>query len=78
MKLSKNSMDLIKFFSKNVYVDKITMNQRTRKTLSTLYYEIVEANSYLISLKRTGKYYTRILKKLNTAADISKPNNFNS
>jgi hypothetical protein len=78
MKITKMSQKLISFFKKNQYIDYIEPSKRTEIILTNLYNDIVEAYKYILSLKQVDKqiYYMQI-KKIQTASQITKPNNFN-
>jgi hypothetical protein len=74
MKLSKQSKELMLFFSKNNHLNYIKLTNKTKSILIDLYNEIQEANNYI---KKQVKYkYT--IKKILTATQITKPQNFNS
>jgi len=73
MKLSKQSKELILFFSKNKYINYVKNTNKTNSILRDLYNDIQEANYYI---KKQIKYrYT--IKKIQTATQISKPINYN-
>ena len=78
MKLSKNSKQLMLFFTKNKHINNVKQSKRTDIILKELYNDIVNAYKYLIMLKQKGQYYTVTTKKVLTATQISKPQNFNS
>jgi hypothetical protein len=78
MKLSKNSKQLMLFFTKNNYINKVKQTKRTDSILIELYNDINEANKYLNFLKKKGNYFTISIKKIVTASQISRPQNFNS
>ncbi len=78
MKLSKNSKQLMLFFTKNKHINNIKQSKRTDNILIELYNDILNAYKYLINLKQKGQYYTVTTKKVLTATQISKPQNFNS
>jgi hypothetical protein len=78
MNLTKNSKQLMSFFTKNKHINKIKQTKRTQKIITELYNEILEAYNYLKTIKQNGKYYTVTTKKILTAKQISKPQNFNS
>lgn len=74
MELSKQSKELILFFSKNKYLNFVKQTNKTNSILRELYNEIQEANYYV---KKQIKYrYT--IKKILTATQITKPKNFNT
>ena len=78
MKLSKNSKQLMLFFTKNKHINNIKQTKRTDNILNELYIDILNAYKYLNILKQKGQYYTVTTKKILTATQISKPQNFNS
>ncbi len=78
MKLSKNSKQLMLFFTKNKHINNIKQSNRTDIILNELYDDILNAYKYLSNLKQKGQYYTVTTKKVLTATQISKPQNFNS
>ena len=78
MKLSKNSKQLMLFFTKNKHINNIKQSKHTDIILSELYNDILNSYKYLNSLKQKGQYYTVTTKKVLTATQISKPHNFNS
>jgi hypothetical protein len=78
MKLSKNSKQLMLFFTKNKHINNVKQSNRTDIILKELYNDILNAYKYLTMLKQKGQYYTVTTKKVLTATQISKPQNFNS
>ena len=78
MKLSKNSKQLMLFFTKNKHINNINQTKRTDIILNELYNDILNAYTYLNNLKQKGRYYTITTKTVLTATQISKPQNFNS
>ena len=78
MKLSKNSKQLMLFFTKNKHINNIKQTKRTDNILNELYNDILNAYKYLNTLKQKGQYYTVTTKKVLTATQISRPQNFNS
>lgn len=74
MKLSKQSKELILFFSKNKHINYVKNTNKTNSILTELYNDIQEANYYI---KKEIKYrYT--IKKIQTATQITKPQNYNT
>jgi hypothetical protein len=65
------------FFTKNNHINKVTQTKRTDLILSALYDDINNAYKYLNNLKQNGSYFTITTKKISTASQISKPQNFN-
>jgi len=78
MKLSKNSKQLMLFFTKNKHINNVKQSKHTDIILSELYNDILNSYKYLNNLKQKGQYYTITTKKVLTATQISKPQNFNS
>jgi hypothetical protein len=78
MKISKNSKQLMMFFTKNNSINKVKQTKRTDSIINELYNDIYEAYRYLMNLKQKGDYYTVTTKKILSATQISKPQNFNS
>ena len=78
MKLSKNSKQLMLFFTKNKHINNVKQSKHTDIILNELYNDILNAYKYLNNLKQKGQYYTVTTKKVLTATQISKPQNFNS
>ena len=74
MNLSKQSKNLILFFTKNKQVNNIQQTHKTKKILTELYKEILEAYNFIN--KRNIYNYT--IKKIQSATQIVKPQNFNS
>jgi hypothetical protein len=73
MNFSKNSKKLITFFTKNNHINLIKQTKQTNTIISNLYYDILEANNFLIGLKEKGNYYTVKTKKIENPRQISKP-----
>lgn len=78
MKLSKNSKQLMLFFTKNKHINNTKHFKRTDAILNELYNDILNAYKYLNNLKQKGMYYNVTTKKVLSATQISKPHNFNS
>lgn len=78
MKLSKNSKQLMLFFTQNKHINNVKKTKRTDIILTGLYNDILNAYKYLHALKQRGTYYTVTSKKILTATQISKPQHFNS
>jgi len=74
MNLSKQSKELILFFTKNNYISHIEQSYKTKNIFTGLYKEIVEAYNYII--KRN--IYNYSIKKIQSAKEIIKPKTFNS
>lgn len=78
MKLSKNSKRLMLFFTQNNHINNVKQSKRTDNILTELYNDILNAYKYLNNLKKNGHFYTFSAKKIVTATQITKPQNFNS
>ena len=80
MKLTKNSKLLMNFFIKNNCVEHISQTKNTDEIIKELYHEIINANKYLLDLKRVKKdnFYNISIKKIINVSQISRPKNFNS
>jgi len=78
MKLSKNSKQLMTFFTKNKHINIKPQTKQTENIITELYDDIFDAYNFLNSLKQKGNYFTVSSKKILTANQISKPQNFNS
>jgi len=74
MKLSKQSKELMLFFSKNKHLNYVKQSNRTNAILRELYNEIQEANNYV--KKQIKPRHT--IKKILSATQITKPQNFNA
>ena len=79
MKLLKNSKLLMSFFIKNNCIHHIDQTNKTDSIITELYYEIMEAYNYLLSIKKTqgDSLYNISAKKIISASQIPKPQNFN-
>jgi hypothetical protein len=78
MKLSKKSKELMLFFTKNNHINKVVQTRKTNDIILELYKDIYNAYKYLNNLKQKGNYYNITTKKIVSASQISKPQNFNS
>jgi hypothetical protein len=74
MNLSKQSKELMLFFSKNKHLNYVKQSNKTKSILSELYHEIQQANNYA---KKQVKY-KHTIKKILSATQIIKPQNFNA
>lgn len=74
MNLSKQSRELILFFSKNKHLNYVKQTNKTNTILKELYSEILEAYNFC----RKNIDYKPSIKKILTATQITKPLNFNS
>lgn len=77
MKLSKNSQNLMSFFTKNNHINKINQTKRTDTIILGLYYDILEAYKNLMFLKQKDKYYNVSIKKIMNTSQITRPQSFN-
>ena len=66
------------FFTQNEHINNVKQTKRTDIILIELYNEILNAYKYLNSLKQKGSFYTFSAKKIVSATQITKPQNFNS
>jgi hypothetical protein len=78
MKLSKNSKQLMLFFTQNKHINNVKQTKHTNIILEELYNEIINAYNYINYVNKNGNYYKVTVKKILTASQISKPQNFNS
>jgi len=78
MKLSKNSKQLMLFFTQNKHINNVKQTKQTDNILEEIYHEIINAYNYLNKLKQSGIYFTVTTKKILSAIQISKPQIFNS
>jgi hypothetical protein len=75
MNLSKQSKKLMLFFTKNKQLKYVNQTNNTKKILTELYKEIIEAFKY-ISKRNINNNYT--IKKIQNVSEITKPRNFNA
>jgi len=79
MKISERSKKLMLFFTKNKHINEVNQTRKTESILKELYQEIFAAHKYLLQLKqKSGGYFSFSIKKVTSANQISKPQNFNS
>jgi len=74
MKLSKQSKQLMLFFSKNKDLNYIKQTNKTNDILNEIYNEQINAYTYIKKLSP----FKASVKKIVTASQITKPKNFNS
>lgn len=74
MNLSKKSKELILFFTKNKHINYVHQTNKTKLILNEIYKELLDADNYVS--KRN--IYNHTIKKIQTATQIVKPQNFNS
>ena len=77
MKLSKNSKDLMLFFTKNKHINTVKQTNRTNDILTELHRDIYDAYVFVNSLKRET-YYTITTKKIVNTSQIPRPKTFNA
>ena len=78
MNISKNSKKLMMFFKNKNHINKIKQTNRTDEIISNLYYDILEAYEFVLSLKmKRENFYNVKVKHILTTSDIIKPKNFN-
>jgi len=77
MKLTNKSKQFLSFFTNNKYIHHIKHTNSTNNILLKIYYDIVNANKYLQSIKKNSSLYHYDIKKIQNSLDITKPNNFN-
>jgi len=78
MNFSKNSKNLMLFFTNNNHINKINQTKQTDTIITTLYYDILDAYKYLLSLKQQGNYYSVKTKNITKTSQIPRPNFFNN
>jgi hypothetical protein len=74
MNLTKQSRELMLFFSKNKHLNYDSQTNKTKTILRELYNEILEAHNYC----KKHVHYRTSIKKILSATQITKPLNFNS
>jgi hypothetical protein len=74
MNLTKQSRELMLFFSKNKHINYDSQTNKTKTILRELYNEIIEAHNYC----KKHVHYRTSIKKILSATQITKPLNFNS
>ena len=77
MKLTNKSKQFLSFFTNNKYIHHIKHRHVTDNILLKLYYDIVNANKYLQSIKKNRSLYHYDIIKIRRSLDITKPKNFN-
>lgn len=76
MKFTKLSQKMFRFFNKNQHVAPIEPTKATLDIMKDLYKDILNAHDYVSSFHGNNLYYIKT-KKIQTASEITKPNNFN-
>jgi len=77
MKLTNKSKQFLSFFTNNKYIHHIKNTSATNNILIKLYYDIVDANKYLQTIKKNRTLYHYDITKIQNSLDITKPKNFN-
>lgn len=78
MKLTKNSKEMMLFFTKNKHINNIKKTAQTDNILKELYKDMYEAYEYLNNFKLNSTRYNISSKQIDTASQITRPKNFNS
>jgi hypothetical protein len=79
MKLSDKSRKLMLFFTKNKHINQVKQTTKTKSILKELYQDIFAAYKHLMQLKQKNvPYFSFQIKKLVSASQIPRPQNFNS
>jgi hypothetical protein len=76
MKITKNSKQLMLFFTKNKYIKNANQTKRTDSILLQLYKDILNAYLDLNNVKSVKQYYKLQVKKINNPSQIIKPKIF--
>jgi hypothetical protein len=74
MNLSKQSKELMSYFSKNKHVNYVDQTPKTKNILKELHNELLDAHNYV---KKHISFNTSV-KKIDSATQIVKPHNFNA
>ena len=77
MNISKNSKQMMLFFTQNNYIHKVKHSKRTNGIIGELYKYIYQAHIYLTNLKQSGQYYNIATNKITNASHITRPKTFN-
>ena len=75
MKLSDNSIKLFKFFSKYNIIPKLSLKEKAKQKLDTLYKEILESFEYIQIFLSSQKCELKY-KEIKSSIEIRYPNNF--
>jgi len=78
MKLSKNSKQLMLFFTNNKMIDSVHQTKKTNSIIMEIYNDILTSYKYILHLKQSGDNYNVTTKKILNVKQIPKPQNFNS
>jgi hypothetical protein len=78
MKISKQTKQMMSFFTKYNHINIVKQNKRTDEILTELYGDICESRKYLDSVKKRDGHYTITTRKIETAGQIPMPKYFNS
>lgn len=73
MQLTKQSKQLLYFFTKHKHIDYIYLNNKTKIIFKELYEKMIEAYSFI----KKQLIFKANIKKIETAHQITKPKNFN-
>lgn len=82
MRLTKNSQELLSFFMNNEKTciqSTLKQTKKTKSILGELYHEMMEANKYLINMKKNNDFtYKLKLERIQSVNQIVKPKSFNA
>jgi hypothetical protein len=78
MKVSKQTKQMMSFFTKNNHINIVKQTNRTDGILAELYGDICDSRKYLESVKKRDGYYTITTRKIETIGQIPMPKYFNS
>jgi len=73
MKISKQTKQMMSFFTKYNHINIVKQNKRTDEILTELYGDICESRKYLDSVKKRDGHYTITTRKIETATQIPMP-----
>jgi hypothetical protein len=76
MKLTNKSKQFLSFFTNNKYIHHIKNTPATNNILLKIYYDILNAYTFLQSIKKNNSYEYEIAK-IENSLEITKPKNFN-
>ena len=78
MKLLNNSKLLMSFFLKNKCINHVEQTNKTRSILKRLYKNMVQADAFITSSKKSSSFYKLNIVKITNKSQVPKPANFNS
>lgn len=82
MRLTKNSQELLSFFMNNEKTciqSTLKQTKNTKSILEELYHEMMEANKYLINMKKNGDLFHEVkVQRISSVSQIIKPKSFNA